>query len=62
MIPVIAREGSLHIPEQVHGLLQNHTSLLVSEICLTEINRDRLDALCGLCYRMAALDGASPGA
>jgi len=54
---VIFGGGSSYTPELVDGLIQNHTMLPVSEICLTDINPTRLEILGGISQRMIARSG-----
>jgi 6-phospho-beta-glucosidase len=51
---VIVGGGSSYIPELVDGVLERHDTFPVSEICLTDINSQRMEILCGLTQRMVA--------
>jgi len=54
---VIVGGGSSYIPELVDGVLERHDTFPVSEICLTDINSQRMEILCGLTQRMVAKSG-----
>jgi 6-phospho-beta-glucosidase len=49
---VIVGGGSSYTPELVDGLIHHYETLPVSEICLMDINAERLEILCGMSQRM----------
>jgi 6-phospho-beta-glucosidase len=54
---VIVGGGSSYTPELIDGLIQHKETFPVDEICLTDINEQRLDILAGLSRRMIARAG-----
>ncbi|MGQ9683100.1 MAG: 6-phospho-beta-glucosidase [Anaerolineae bacterium] len=54
---VIFGGGSSYTPELVDGLIAHYGELPVSELCLTDINPQRLEVLAGLSQRMLAAAG-----
>jgi 6-phospho-beta-glucosidase len=54
---VIFGGGSSYTPELVDGLIRRYEELPVSELCLTDINPERLEILGGLSRRMLARAG-----
>ena len=54
---VIFGGGSSYTPELIHGLIREHDTLPISEVCLTDINARRLEILGGLSQRMFARAG-----
>jgi 6-phospho-beta-glucosidase len=54
---VIIGGGSSYTPELVDGLLQQYETFAVDELCLVDINLDRLEILRGLGQRMVAKAG-----
>lgn len=54
---VIFGGGSSYTPELVDGVIKHFDTLPVNEICLMDINPERLDILCGLSRRMIARSG-----
>jgi 6-phospho-beta-glucosidase len=54
---VIFGGGSSYTPELLDGLIHRYEALLVSEVCLADINAQRLDIMGGLARRMLAKAG-----
>ena len=54
---VIVGGGSSYTPELVDGLIRRYTAFPVAELCLTDINEQRLNVLGGLSRRMLAKAG-----
>ena len=54
---VIFGGGSSYTPELVDGIIHGHDRLPVDELCLIDINEQRLDILAGLTRRMVAKAG-----
>lgn len=54
---VIFGGGSSYTPELVDGLIRRYEELPVTELCLTDINPERLEVLSGLSRRMLARAG-----
>ncbi|MHB0857771.1 MAG: 6-phospho-beta-glucosidase [Anaerolineae bacterium] len=54
---VIFGGGSSYTPELVDGLIQQYSELPVSELCLTDVNAERLEITGGLSRRMIARSG-----
>lgn len=46
--------GSSYTPELLQGIIDEHDSLPISEVCLIDISAERLTTLRGLCERMIA--------
>ena len=54
---VIFGGGSSYTPELVHGVIENYERLPFGEICLADIDEQRLETLAGLSQRMLAKAG-----
>jgi 6-phospho-beta-glucosidase len=54
---VIVGGGSSYVPELVDGLIRRYVALPVAELCLTDVNEQRLNILGGLSRRMLAKAG-----
>jgi 6-phospho-beta-glucosidase len=54
---VIVGGGSSYVPELVDGLIRQYAALPVAELCLIDINEQRLNILGGLSRRMLAKAG-----
>lgn len=54
---VIFGGGSSYTPELIHGLIKQHTALPVTEVCLVDINEQRIAILQSLSQRMFAKAG-----
>ncbi|MDI7277426.1 MAG: 6-phospho-beta-glucosidase, partial [Anaerolineae bacterium] len=54
---VIFGGGSSYTPELVDGLIRRYRELPVRELCLTDVDEQRLEILAGLTRRMLARAG-----